>query len=114
VSDKFVWRSPLAEQVERYRPFVEYCEEQQAKWVEDQYRSWLRTHYNLITPNVLEYKATYNRVVELSEGEFLGHKLYGVSVLRLRGRTFGSEIKLGRCFESLGEAREYYEELIAG
>ena len=108
---KFVWRNPLAEQVERYRPFIEYCEERQAQWVADQYREWVRTHYNLLTPNVLEYRVICSRVVELSEGDFLGRPIYGVSVIRWTSGRFETDPDLGRCFNSLGEAREYYRGL---
>lgn len=40
------------------------------------------TGYNFMTPNVLHYRKIKNGVAEISEGDFLGEPIYGVTVVR--------------------------------
>ena len=65
---------------------------------------------NIITPDILDYCQGNNYIIELSAGEFLGDRLWGVTVVK-DGRH---DRELSEVFRSEEEALEYIRELVGG
>lgn len=67
---------------------------------------------NFTTPEILEYGHLGQRMVyELSQGDFLGQELYGVTVARMTTKSYQPLHNLCKSFDSLRHARVYIQHL---
>lgn len=67
-------------------------------------REQIKTYFkgkNSMTPTILEYGQRKNYVFELSEGMFMGNKIFGVTVVDPENQEDNS---LSESFDSLNEA----------
>ena len=66
---------------------------------------------NFITPDVIKYKAKRNRVVELSQGDFLGKDIYGVTVRDYQSGKW-KDPELSKSFATRKSADNYAKKVL--
>lgn len=64
---------------------------------------------NFVTPNAISYTESKHYFIELSSGDMLGCKLYGVTV---RNEDKKDLFNLSKCFNSLEDAKKYIHEIV--
>lgn len=64
---------------------------------------------NFVTPNAISYTESKHYFIELSSGDILGCKLYGVTV---RNEDRKDPFNLSKCFNSLEDAKKYIHEIV--
>lgn len=64
---------------------------------------------NFVTPNAINYTESKHFYIELSTGEILGCKLYGVTV---RNEDKKDPYNLSKSFNSLEDAKDYIHEIV--
>lgn len=64
---------------------------------------------NFVTPNAINYTESKHYFIELSSGDILGCKLYGVTV---RNEDRKDPFNLSKCFNSLEDAKKYIHEIV--
>lgn len=64
---------------------------------------------NFVTPNAISYTESKHYFIELSSGDMLGCKLYGVTV---RNEDRKDPFNLSKCFNSLEDAKKYIHEIV--
>lgn len=68
---------------------------------------------NFMTPNVIDFTITSNRVIELSKGEGIGGgTIWGVSEFTYDGVSF-DKTRRGQMFHGGTEAKSHYNKLVS-
>jgi hypothetical protein len=65
---------------------------------------------NIMTPDIIGYQVSGNRVIELSEGRGMeGEKIFGVTIRDYKNGEW-KEPNLSQMFHSMGKAQDYARE----
>ena len=84
-----------------------------ANTIEEMFKKKFNGERNLMTPDIIEYGRIKESLLiyEISEGDFLGKDIYGLTILEMKGNELERRYDLSQSFDNMNEL-EYYIKML--